>query len=49
LEWQIIPERMIKAFVQDERWLIPALKQNAQKNITGQMHLAYTPHGKISG
>lgn len=49
LEWQIIQEQMIKAFVQGERRLVPALKQNAQENITGQMHLAYTPHEKISG
>jgi hypothetical protein len=43
-EWQARPGLKIDAFVQHERWLIPALRQTAQQNVTGQLQLTYTPH-----
>jgi hypothetical protein len=37
-EWQLHPAVTINALIQDECWLIPAQKQNAQTNITGQIN-----------
>lgn len=46
-EWQLRHDWMANAFVQAERWLIPVLSPNSQKNVTGQLQLTYTPHWKI--
>lgn len=43
-EWQVRPGLLLNTFVQGERWLIPVLSQNSQKNVTGQILLTYTPH-----
>jgi hypothetical protein len=46
-EWQLRPNLLVSTFVQGERWLIPVLKQNSQRNVTGQIQLTYTPHWRI--
>jgi hypothetical protein len=43
-EWQVRPNLLVNTLVQGERWLIPALRQNSQRNVTGQIQLTYTPH-----
>lgn len=45
--WQPGTRFSLEAFVQYERWLIPALRQNAQQNVTGQIELRYMPHLKV--
>ncbi len=42
-EWQLRPNLLVNTFVQGERWLVPVLSQNSQKNVTGQIQLTYTP------
>ena len=44
LEWQVRPDLLVDTFIQGERWLIPVLSQNSQKNVTGQIQLKYNPH-----
>jgi membrane-associated phospholipid phosphatase len=46
-EWKLRPNLLVDTFVQGERWLIPALSQNSQTNVTVQMQLSYSPHWKI--
>ena len=46
-EWQLRPDLLLDTFVQGERWLIPVLSQNSQKNVIGQIQLTYTPHWRI--
>lgn len=46
-EWQLRPNLLVSTFVQGERWLIPVLEQNSQRNVTGQIQLTYTPHWRI--
>ena len=46
-EWQLRPDLQVDTFVQGERWLIPVLSQNSQKNVTGQIQLTYTPHWRV--
>lgn len=44
LRWQFRPDWNVDAFVQYERWLIPALKPGAQNDVTGSVQISYTPH-----
>jgi hypothetical protein len=46
LLWQVRPEWSVNAFVQYERWLIPALLPTAQRDVTGSLQLTFTPHMK---
>jgi hypothetical protein len=46
-ELQLHPAVAINAFIQDECWLIPALKQNTQTNITGQIQFTCSPHWRF--
>ena len=46
-EWQLRPNLRINTFIQGERWFIPVLAQNSQKNVTGQIQLIYTPHWNV--
>ena len=48
LLWQVKPNLSVDAFVQYERWLIPALRQNAQNDVTGWVELRYTPHRRFN-
>jgi membrane-associated phospholipid phosphatase len=45
--WQARPEWSVNAFVQYERWLIPALRPTAQQNITSQVQVTFRPHWEI--
>ena len=47
LLWRVRPNLHLDAFVQYERWLIPALKPTAENNVTGQMQLTFTPNWRI--
>lgn len=47
LEWKVRSDLLLNAFVQGERWLIPVLSQNSQKNVTSQIQFIYTPHWQI--
>ncbi|MGB9118999.1 MAG: capsule assembly Wzi family protein [Candidatus Angelobacter sp.] len=38
-EWKLRSSLLINTLVQGERWLIPILRQNSQKNVTGQIQL----------
>ncbi len=46
-QWQVRPDLLVNAFVQGERWLIPVLSQNSQKNVTGQIQLTFNPHWRV--
>ena len=46
LLWQVRPNWSVDAFVQYERWFIPALRSTAQQDVTGRLQLTYTPRGK---
>ena len=45
--WQARPEWSVNAFVQYERWLVPALRPTAQQNITSQVQVTFRPHWQI--
>lgn len=47
LLWKVHPNVQVDAFVQYERWLIPALKATAEHNVTGQLQLTYTPKWRV--
>jgi hypothetical protein len=47
LLWKVRPDFLLDAFVQYERWLIPALKSTAERNVTGQLQLTFTPKWRI--
>ena len=47
LLWNVHPDLLLDAFVQYERWLIPALKPTAEHNVTGQVQLTFTPKWRI--
>jgi membrane-associated phospholipid phosphatase len=46
-QWQLHRNLLVNTLVQGERWLIPAVRQNSQRNVTGQIQLTYTPHWTI--
>jgi membrane-associated phospholipid phosphatase len=45
--WQARPEWSVDAFVQYERWLVPALHPTAQQNITSQVQVTFRPHWQV--
>ncbi|HLK54309.1 MAG TPA: capsule assembly Wzi family protein [Candidatus Angelobacter sp.] len=47
LLWRVRPDLQVDAFVQYERWLIPALKPTAEHNVTGQLQLTFNPKWRI--
>lgn len=47
LVWRVRHDLHLDAFVQYERWLIPAVKPTAENNVTGQMQLTFTPNWHI--
>jgi membrane-associated phospholipid phosphatase len=47
LLWRIRRDLQVDAFVQFERWLIPALKPTAEQNVTGQLQLTFNPKWRI--
>jgi len=47
LLWRVHGNLQVDAFVQYERWLIPALKPTAEHNVTGQLQLTFTPNWRI--
>jgi membrane-associated phospholipid phosphatase len=47
LLWRVRPDLQLDAFVQYERWLIPALKITAEHNLTGQLQLTFNPKWRI--
>ena len=47
LLWKIHQNLQVDAFVQYERWLIPALKATAEHNVTGQLQLTFNPKWRI--
>ena len=47
LLWRVRPGLHLDAFVQYERWLIPALKPTAEHNVTGQLQLTFNPKWRI--
>ena len=47
LQWRVRHDLHLNAFLQYERWLIPALKPTAEHNVTGQMQLTFTPKWRI--
>ncbi|HEY2116831.1 MAG TPA: hypothetical protein VGJ51_17170, partial [Candidatus Angelobacter sp.] len=47
LLWRLRPNLHLDAFVQYERWLIPALKPTVENNVTGQLQLTFTPKWRI--
>ena len=47
LLWRVRPGLHLDAFVQYERWLIPALKPTVENNVTGQLQLTFTPKLRI--
>jgi membrane-associated phospholipid phosphatase len=47
LLWRVRSNLHLDAFVQYERWLIPALKPTAEHNVTGQLQLTFTPNWRI--
>lgn len=49
LLWRLRPNFHLDAFVQYERWLVPALKPTAEHNVTGQVQLTFIPKWRIHG
>jgi hypothetical protein len=47
LLWKVHRNLQVDAFVQYERWLIPALKPTAEQNVTGQLQLTFNPKWRI--
>jgi hypothetical protein len=47
LLWKVRQNLQVDAFVQYERWLIPALKATAEHNVTGQLQLTFNPKWRI--
>jgi membrane-associated phospholipid phosphatase len=47
LLWKVHRNLQVDAFVQYERWLIPALKPTAEHNVTGQLQLTFNPKWRI--
>ncbi len=47
LLWKVRSNLHLDAFVQYERWLIPALKPTAEHNMTGQLQLTFIPKWRI--
>ena len=47
LLWKVNQNLQLDAFVQYERWLIPALKPTAQHNVTGQLQLTFNPKWRV--
>jgi hypothetical protein len=47
LLWRVRPGWTVDAFVQYERWLIPALRTTAQQNVTGRVQLTFEPKWQI--
>ena len=47
LLWKVHRNLQLDAFVQYERWLIPALKATAEHNVTGQVQLTFNPKWRI--
>jgi len=45
--WQVNPNLIADAFVQYERYLIPAVNPGVQHNVTGQVRLMYLPHWEL--
>ena len=49
LLWKVHRNLQVDAFVQYERWLIPALNPTAEHNVTGQLQLMFIPKWRIHG
>jgi hypothetical protein len=47
LLWKVRQNLQVDAFVQYERWLIPALKATAEHNVTGQLQLTFNPKWRV--
>lgn len=47
LLWKVHQNLQVDAFVQYERWLIPALKPTAEHNVTGQLQLTFYPKRRV--
>jgi hypothetical protein len=47
LLWKVRPDLQLDAFVQYERWLIPALQSTEEHNVTGQLQLTFYPKWRI--
>jgi membrane-associated phospholipid phosphatase len=47
LLWKVHQNLQLDAFVQYERWLIPALKATAEHNVTGQLQLTFNPKWRV--
>jgi len=45
--WQARPEWSVDAFVQYERWLVPALHPSTQQNVTSQVQVTFRPRWQI--
>jgi hypothetical protein len=45
--WQVNTNLIADAFVQYERWVIPAVKPGVQHDVTGQVRLTYMPHWEL--
>jgi hypothetical protein len=45
--WRVRPGWSVDAFVQYERWLIPALRSTVQQNVTGRVQLTFEPKWQI--
>jgi membrane-associated phospholipid phosphatase len=45
--WQVRSNLTADAFVQYERWVIPAMKPGVQHDVTGQVRLTYMPHWEL--
>ena len=47
--WQPRTDWSVDAFVQYERWLVPALNPTARQNVTGSVQLTFRPKWQIHG
>jgi hypothetical protein len=45
--WQLRPNWSVDAFVQYERWFIPALRSTAQRDVTTSLQLTFIPHRNV--
>lgn len=45
--WQARPEWSVDAFVQYERWLVPALRPTEQRDVTSQVQVTFHPRWQI--
>jgi hypothetical protein len=47
--WQARPDWSVDAFVQYERWLVPALRPGAQENVSSWLQVTFRPRWQIHG